>query len=171
MIELRRALPFLAFVLVLFVAGCSLLPKPSPSEPEGSIFPVGPAPGDTRAVDAALLAWQDAGIDDYRLDLGFLCGCAIAGNVIVDVEDGQPVRVLVNGNEVEAGDAAPFGLTVDGLLTEARRALTEGGTVTAQFDPANGRPTRLDIDYLPGAIDDELSIVVNSLTPAATDQN
>ena len=29
-----------------------------------------------------------------------------------------------------------------------------------------GLPTRLDIDYLPQAIDDELSIVVNAFEPA-----
>jgi hypothetical protein len=167
MTEVRRALPFLAFVLVLLVAGCSLLPKPSSAAPEGSIFSVGPAPGDTSAVDAATIAWQAAGIDDYVLSLGFLCACSLAGNTVVTVEDGQPVRVQVNGKDVQAADAAPFLLTIDGLLAEARRALVEGGTVAAQFDPATGRPTRLDIDYLPNAIDDELSIVVTDFVRPA----
>ena len=106
-------------------------------------------------------------IDDYFLEIGFLCGCSLAGKAEVTVEDGVPGLVLVNGQAVAAADAAPFELTVDGLLAEARRALEQGGTVVASFDPATGQPRRLEIDYLPGAIDDELTIVVNQLVRAA----
>ena len=157
--ELRRALPFLAFALAVFIAGCTLLPGPfRPSSPSPTSTPT--------EIEAAQAAWAVAGIDDYRLDIGFLCGCSLAGNAVVDVVDGKLVSVQLNGTEIAPDTAAPFGLTIDGLLAEGDRAVDQGGTVAATFDPATGAPVRLDIDYMPTAIDDELTIVVNSLTPA-----
>ena len=169
-IELRRAAPFLAFALALLVAGCALLPGPfGTSAPEGSAMPALPA-GDPTEAEASLAAaaegWTTAGVDDYRLDLGFLCACALPPRVIVEVVDGVPTVTDGAGKPLAADKLAMTPVTVDQLFAEIGRAQEGGGTVHVTFDPVTGLPSRLDIDYLPQAIDDELSIVVNAFEAA-----
>ncbi len=110
--------------------------------------------------------WAAAGIDDYRLDLGFLCACALPPRVIVEVVDGVPTVTDGEGKPLDADKLAMTPVTVDQLFAEVRRAQEAGGVVKATFDPVTGLPSRLDIDYLPEGIDDELSIVVNAFEPA-----
>ena len=178
MIELRRALPFLVVALAVLVAGCSLLPpalrpanplEPSPVPTLGSPTPVGAI--DAQALDAARAAWDAAAIDDYRLDLGFLCMCAVPPRVIVEVVDGVPTATDGDGNPIDPDKLAFTPVTVDQLFDQARRVLDNGGTVVATFDPTTGVPDRLDLDYAPMAIDDELTIVVNDFARAGIDQN
>jgi hypothetical protein len=71
-----------------------------------------------------------------------------------------------DGNPLAADKLAMTPVTPDQLFAEARKAVANGGTVGATFDPVVGVPQRLDIDYLPQGIDDELSIVVNAFEPA-----
>ena len=170
MIEIRRAAPFLAFALSLLVTGCALLPAPfGQRAPEASPVPVQPSGDPTEAdpsVAAAAASWAAAGIGDYRLDLGFLCACALPPRVIVEVVDGVPTATDADGRPLDAAKLAMTPVTLDQLFAEVRRAQEAGGIVTATFDPVTGLPSRLDIDYLPQGIDDELSIVVNAFEPA-----
>lgn len=176
MLELRRAVPFLAFALSLLVTGCAMLPGPfGKPTPEGSPIPVQPAADPTEAGDpteaevalaAAAATWTAAGIADYRLDLGFLCACALPPRVIVEVVDGVPTVTDGDGKPLAADKLAMTPVTMDQLFAELRRAQAGGGEVQATFDPVTGLPNRLDIDYLPQGIDDELSIVVNAFEPA-----
>jgi hypothetical protein len=169
MLELRRAAPFLAFALSLLVAGCALLPGFEKSQPEGSPVPILPSGDPTEAeapLAAAAATWATAGIDDYRLDLGFLCACALPPRVIVEVVDGVPTVTDGDGKPLAADKLAMTPVTMDQLFAELRRAQAGGGEVQATFDPVTGLPNRLDIDYLPQGIDDELSIVVNAFEPA-----
>jgi hypothetical protein len=121
------------------------------------------------------VSWAALGIDDYRLDLGFLCACALPPRVIVEVVDGVPTVTDGAGQPLDADKLAMTPVTLDQLFAEIRRAQEGGGVVQATFDPATGLPSRLDIDYLPQGIDDELSIVVNEYStlvpegPTATD--
>ena len=162
MIELRRAAPFLAFALALLVAGCALLPGPlGKAAPAGSPAPVAPISTQLIALNLAAERWAAAGIDDYRLDLGFLCACALPARVHVEVVDGVATATDAEGRPLDAAALARTPITVDQLFAEGRRALEGGGMVEAQFGDT-GVPGRLDIDYLPQAIDDELSIVVNA---------
>lgn len=162
MIALRRAAPFLAFALALLVAGCALLPGPfGKAVPAGSPAPVAPISTQEIALNLAAERWAAAGIDDYRLDLGFLCACALPARVHVEVVDGIATATDAEGGPLDAATLARTPVTVDQLFAEGRRALDGGGTVEAQFGDT-GVPGRLDIDYLPRAIDDELSIVVNA---------
>jgi hypothetical protein len=169
MLELRRAAPFLAFALALLVAGCALLPAPfGKSEPEGSPHPMLPPAtrtADEAAIAAAAASWATAGIDDYRLDLGFLCACALPPRVIVDVVDGVPTATDGDGQPLDPDKLEFTPVTIDALFAEAGKAFANGGTVDAALDPVTRLPSRLDIDYLPQAIDDELSIVVNAFEP------
>ena len=182
MLELRRAAPFLAFALSLLVTGCAMLPGPAgTSAPGGSPVPMLPTGDPTEAGDptdagdpteaeaslaAAAASWATVGIDDYRLDLGFLCACALPPRVIVEVVDGVPTATDGDGKPLDADKLAMTPVTLDQLFAEVRRAQEAGGVVNATFDPVTGLPSRLDIDYLPEGIDDELSIVVNAFEPA-----
>lgn len=163
-IELRRAVPFLTFAVALLVAGCALLPGPfAKTKPEGSPVPI----GDERvALNLAAERWAAVGTDNYRLDLGFLCACAVPPRVIVEVVDGVPTATDGDGKPLDADKLAFTPITIDQLFAEGRKALTNGGTVDVALDPLTGLPNRFDIDYLPQAIDDELSIVVNAFEPA-----
>ena len=171
MTELRRAAPFLAVALALLVAGCALLPAPfgtaAPAAQPGDPTQAGPAVNTEQiALNLAAERWAAAGIDDYRLDLGFLCACALPARVIVEVVDGVPTVTDGDGTALDADTLAMTPVTMDQLFAEARKAVANGGTVGATFDPLLGVPQRLDIDYLPQGIDDELSIVVNAFEPA-----
>ena len=164
--ELRRAAPFLAFALALLVAGCALLPAPfGKPDPAGSPVPIAPIDTQQIALNLAAERWASAGIDDYRLDLGFLCSCALPARVSVNVVDGVPTATDADGKPLDADALLRTPVTVDQLFAELRRAQAGGGEVQATFDPVTGLPTRLDIDYLPQGIDDELSIVVNAFEP------
>ena len=88
--------------------------------------------------------------------------------------DGVPTVTDGDGNPIDADKLAFTPVTVDQLFAESRKAFANGGTVAATFDPVTGTPARLDIDYVPQAIDDELSIVVNAFEPGGpgvTDRN
>jgi hypothetical protein len=95
--------------------------------------------------------------------------------VLVEVVDGVPTVTDGAGQPLDADKLAMTPVTLDQLFAEIRRAQEGGGVVQATFDPATGLPSRLDIDYLPQGIDDELSIVVNDYStlvpegPTATD--
>jgi hypothetical protein len=174
-IELRRAAPFLAFALSLLVAGCALLPGPFGTSASERSGPAGDPSEAEASLAAAAASWAALGIDDYRLDLGFLCACALPPRVIVEVVDGLPTVTDGDGKPLAADKLAMTPVTLDQLFAEVRRAQEAGGIVHAAFDSATGLPKRLDIDYLPQGIDDELSIVVNEYStpwpdePRATD--
>ena len=159
MTELRRAVPFLVLVLALLAAGCT-------SIPEATGEPALPA-DDGSSLEAAAARWAAAGIDDYRLELAFLCACALPATVEVDVVDGVPRRITVDGASVDLDALTQFPTSVDGLFQEGRRVVRDGGTVSGVFDETTGAPSRLDIDSMPDAIDDELQIVVKSLVPTS----
>ena len=170
MLELRRAVPFLAFALALLLTGCALLPAPfgtvAPEESPHPMLPSGDPSEEEASLAAAAASWATAGVDDYRLDLGFLCACALPPRVIVEVVDGVPTVTDGDGQPLADDKLAMTPVTLDQLFAEIARAQQGGGIVHATFDPVTGLPNRLDIDYLPQAIDDELSIVVNSFEAA-----
>jgi Family of unknown function (DUF6174) len=159
----RRTVPVLASALLL-LAGCSLLPGSTPTVPEPvAVPPAGPiGPGDLAAQRAI---WDAQAIDDYRWDVSFECECLLNGATTVTVVDGIATGALNNGQPVELAGIEGFPLTIEAVFDAAAATLRGGGTVDATWG-AGGLPTRLRLDRDVQAVDDELGIVVGSVTPA-----
>jgi hypothetical protein len=109
--------------------------------------------------------WAGAGIDDYTITIERMCFCPDVGPYEVAVEDGEAVSVSKDGEEVPLDDAslATWPLTVDDLFAEIDEAERTADEVTVVYDATLGYPTRISIDRIEDAIDDEMSFVVRDL--------
>jgi Family of unknown function (DUF6174) len=157
MTEIRRALPFLVVVLLLFVAGCSLIPSLVPTNASPEVLPA------ELAVQRE--AWRAAGVTDYEWDVSFACECGLGGPTTITVVAGKPVKVVNNGRQVDLATVEGFPLTVDALFADAARTIAGGGTAQATW-AGGGVPKTMNLDRDLRAIDDELFVTVNSFTPA-----
>ena len=159
MIALRRALPFLALCLALFLVGCSLLPAPLNGGPITQPSPIGALPADLAAQREA---WTASGIRDYTWAFQLGCECGISGQYTITVVNGQATEIE-QPPRIEPGVALPVE-SVDDLYAKAAETLADGGQVHATWG-AGGVPTTITFDPIPNAIDAELSVSVGSLTP------
>ena len=161
MIALRRALPFLALCLALFLVGCSLLPAPLNRAPVSLPSPLAGLPPDLAAQRDA---WLLLGPRDYSWVIQYGCECGLNGEFTVTVVDGQATEVQWPPR-IEPGVALPV-QTVDDLYAKAAATIADGGEVHATWGNG-GIPTTITFDPVPNAIDDELSVTVVSFTPSS----
>ena len=157
MILLRRALPFLAACLALFVVGCSLLPTPLEGAPTA---PPAALPAD---LAARRDAWRRGGPADYTWVIQLGCECGLNGEYTITVVDGEATEVQWPAR-MEPGVELPV-QTVDDLYAKAAETIAAGGDVHADRGDG-GIPTTITYDPVPNAIDDELSLTVKSFTPS-----
>ncbi len=152
--ELRRAIPFLLLPLLLAVAGCSLLPWELPG------VDASPRPdAEQRAeLEARYAAWTASGIDNYVLEVQFVCFCPSTDPLTVTVLDGQVVDVQPADPSVRW-----YPLTVDAIYERALSTMDGGGTAAVTWRD-DGVPAQLLLDPVPEAIDDELDILVQGFT-------
>ena len=147
-----------AFAGMALIAGCSV------SDENGQ------ADGDTSGATGLGEATWDAP-DDYEFTLRSRCGNRNdLGVYEITVEDGEVTNVdaphwerigqergSIGFTSEYAGDAP----TLSELAAEADAADAAGADVVElSTDPADGRPTRLDIDWDEEAIDDEACFIV-----------
>jgi hypothetical protein len=162
--EVRRALPFLLLPLVLFLVGCSLTPWGLLSSP-----PAQPAPTSDGQLAEGRARWQAAGIRSYHWRVAFGCECLLSGGPVqVTVVDGLVTDVAGPRGPVQLEDVAGFPLTVDAVFEQAQQAIDGGGTADATWSGvgnAFGIPGTLLIDPIKQAVDDELSVSVQSFEP------
>lgn len=99
------------------------------------------------------------GPDSYAYTLTESCFCVYVGPVRVTVTDGEieSVRALGDTQGVPQEQIDAVGQTLAELTALAGRAEREADDVTARYDPTHGFPTRLDIDWLRDAVDDEVT--------------
>ncbi len=112
--------------------------------------------------------WQDAGIDAYTITIERMCFCPDVGPYVVTVEGGEPVSVTRDGKAVPLDDEmlASWPLTVEDLFAEIDDAEATADEVVVEHDETLGYPTRIAIDRIEDAIDDEMTYVVRGLDPA-----
>lgn len=137
----RKTLP-LALPLALLLAGCSLF---------GSS-------GNDRDLDDARDRWDSLEWTDYDMEIMRSCFCAGAGTHEVWVRDDDVVAVWPAGewpNEFAPvwWDEVP---SIEDLFDLIDRANDEADDVTVEYDKA-GWPSRIDIDWLSQAVDDEIT--------------
>jgi hypothetical protein len=158
-ILVRRAAPFLALCLALFLVGCSLLPAPLNGAPLTQ-------PGPAVALPADLAArrdtWLRLGPRDYTWVIQYGCECGLTGEFTITVVGGRATQIQWPPR-FEPGVELPV-TTVDDLYAMAASTIGEGGAVPASWGDG-GVPTTITFDPVPNAIDDELSVTVVSFTP------
>ena len=140
----------LLFAALLAAAGC---------EPPTS-------PGDLDSLAAARVRWRAQGIESYSYELNRSCFCVFGGRrMTVTVQNG----VVTEAGYVDSGNAVETALltyvpTIPDLFDLLEAAL-EGSPAYffASYDPIDGHPTRIEIDYSANAIDDELAISARNL--------
>jgi hypothetical protein len=92
-----------------------------------------------------------------------LCFCT-PKNLLVTVEGGEPVSIT-NLGELPVSDADRIRFsTIDAILTFVESVPSDADWFSAQFDPANGIPTEIRIDYWNDAIDDEIAYRISDFT-------
>ncbi len=98
---------------------------------------------------------------------------AEGGLIRVEVADGRVVNVTYpDAISEQILPEIPM-LTVADFFERARSVLADGGGVEAELDEFYGHPLTMTLDPVPNAIDDEMTIVVQSLEPveAAPESN
>ncbi len=138
----------LLIVFSLFLAACGLLKS---------------------ELDTNLEKWKSQHPGHYRYDLQIGCFCAFMDKMplSIEVENGQVVNIS------DATGAAPSAqemewyasyTTIDKIFAYAQTATTEADQVDIQYDPDFGYPTRISIDWIEQAIDDEMGLTVSNFT-------
>ena len=114
---------------------------------------------------AARERWQSTLSGDYALAYRKFCECnrtappettvTVAGGRIVSVSH----RHEDTGTEVPAREGSlELYWTIDGLFDKLARALANDAVVRVAYDPGQGYPTSLFIDYAPALIGDETDL-------------
>jgi hypothetical protein len=185
-LELRRAIPFLAipvlaFALAILVSGCAIGSSPAaapssppPSPPAPSPTPVAEAtnaPKPTEKLDRIgrnRARWDEAGIDSYRIALQYGCFCEFGDGRPVDVRvvEGEVVDVVADGKPVRKRQWQGFPMTVEALFDRAEAAKADADEFDVEFDRELGYPTMISVDHDRNADDDEFQVDVTSLTSA-----
>ena len=114
--------------------------------------------------------WQEADIAHYRFELNLICFCPFRHRMPLRIEvlNGQVVMMKdKSGHAVTAMDSdyRYFSryATFDRLFSELRSNLSgKAYKVAAAYHSSYGFPTRITIDRIKGAADDELSLTVSA---------
>lgn len=134
------------------VASCSI---------EGSLGPVA-----ALELVRAERTWERQHLRDYDYEYRKSCFCEFDGTLIVRVRAGvvtSATRVM-DGSALTDEELAQVP-TILGLFGIARRALDDADEVTVEYHPTLGFPTRIAIDWLEDAVDDEVVYTAGSLDP------
>ena len=180
-LELRRAIPFLAFPLVAFVlaflvSGCGSLPNPlatiappdalHPAQPIDVVPTAIPDPTKLDELGRQRAIWAQSGIHSYKLTMLFGCECLLGGGkpVEVTVVDGKVMEAFVGGQPLTDDQRTGFPMSVDELFDYAGRNAS-AGKLELKYDGTLGYPTALGVDPDLAARDDEIRIAVTQLVP------
>lgn len=141
------------FLCALLAAACS-----SPTEP-----------GDQRELlERNRARWSRAGVVDYRYTVSRLCECSAesTGPVVVEVRQGEiEERRYTTGATVDPQFAELF-RTVPGFFDLIEEALDqEAAGLSVSYDRRYGHPVSIQIDWVAGIADDEVSYRITDFVP------
>ncbi len=112
--------------------------------------------------------WQDAGISHYRYNLFIGCFCVFNEDMplVVEVQDGKVVSMAYqSGKEIDASSRELFDkyATIERIFSELETDINgKADEVTVTYDPTYGFPTKVNIDFIKNAADDELALTVSN---------
>jgi hypothetical protein len=141
-----------AALAALFFSGCG----------SGSTYP---APSRLAQAQAR---WQSAGVSHYAFTLERSCFCPpdYSGPVRIEVKNGSVVSITRPDDSPVTDDYFSGYDTVEELfgVVESAEAYPASALIT-DFDPDRGFPTRISIDYIALAVDDEISYRISDFNP------
>ena len=117
--------------------------------------------------------WEAANISHYRFNVHISCFCVFVENMplVVEVNNGEVVSMEYStGNEIDPQLLELFNryATIDKLFDGLKSGFDFAGDdqgpadkVTVEYDATNGFPTKIDIDFVEEAIDDELYLSIS----------
>lgn len=128
--------------------------------------PTQPQRLDLAAAEARWAATRPAG-DRYTMRQRRLCYCPSIDPHTVRVEGGRIVSVVNDATgELLDADQRSWFRTVPELFDEVRRAIGQRGVLqSVSYHDTMGYPTRLSLDPVPMAIDDEVTWETSSVAP------
>jgi hypothetical protein len=147
------------YLLVFFVdvAGCT-----------GSTGPTDPA----TELASSRARWFSRGVSDYQFTIARVCECApeSAGPVVVEVRDGVvSERKYASGTSVDPQYSDLF-TSVPGLFDLIDEAIRrDAAGLAVRYNGTFGYPESIQIDWLAGAVDDEVSYRITDF--ALTSEN
>ncbi len=110
--------------------------------------------------------WQAAGISHYRYNLFVGCFCTASEPMVVEVQDGQVVSLeYQSGKEMDASsrDLLEKYATIDRIFSELATNISgKADEFTVTYDPTYGFPTKVNVDFIKKALDDELTLTVSN---------
>jgi hypothetical protein len=153
--SLRQRAGLLSVVAPIVLAACSLLPGASLS------------PHDQTLRDLAVhqAQWVAKGISDYRISIERSCFCPQAVYDIT-VVGGIVTKVTNDGAPVAPAEVQGIPKTVTELFALVA-GLPPQAKVSVDYDADFGYPSRISVDPIAEAVDDEYTINVRSFTPAS----
>ncbi|UJP07529.1 MAG: DUF6174 domain-containing protein, partial [Nitrosomonas sp.] len=114
--------------------------------------------------------WREANVAHYRFELNMVCFCTFRNRMPLQIEvlNGQIAAMTDNtGKTITAADAhydffARYA-TIDRLFSELQAGLNgTADQIAVAYHPSYGFPTRINIDPIKRAADDELGLAVSA---------
>ena len=114
--------------------------------------------------------WEQANIDSYRFSLMIGCFCAFMDRMplTIEVNNGQVTSIkYADGSSVDSTDGQfeyfnRFA-TMDGLFAEVKADQNGAAEeVKVTYDSTYGYPSRISVDRIKAAVDDEYSLTVSN---------
>jgi len=145
----------LLLVLVLAVAGCT-----------GATDPSDPA----TALALSRARWFNSGIVDYNFTIARVCECLpeMAGPVVVEVRGGAvEEQTYASGTSVDPQYSDLF-TAVPGLFDLIDEAIRrDAAGLAVRYNSTFGYPESIQVDWVAGAVDDEVSYRITDFSPVA----
>jgi len=148
----------LLFVLAVVLSACNTIANAG--EPKSE-------------VEQARDKWQSADVSHYKFELFISCFCVFNEDMplLIEVKDGQIVSMeFKSGKEIDPQLMELFKRyeTIDKLFDGIESGFDFEGDdqgpadkVTVEYDATYGFPTKIDIDFIEQAIDDELYLSIS----------
>jgi hypothetical protein len=142
------------YLLVLLVAAGACSSSTDPSD-------------QAQALALSRARWYGSGIGDYHFTIARLCECTpeTVGPVVVEVRDGQVAeRKYASGITVDPQYAELF-TDVPGLFELIDEAIRrDAAGLAVRYNSAYGYPESIQIDWVAGTVDDEVSYRITDFT-------
>jgi len=113
--------------------------------------------------------WQAAAVDTYEYSYQRVCDCHPdqLADTIVTVNDGVVVAVRYAREDYAedipvASDRVRWFRTIEDLFALVENAAANGADVRATFDPVQGYPTTVYVDYVKDLVGDEVDLTITA---------
>jgi uncharacterized protein DUF6174 len=120
----------------------------------------------TDELEEARRTWRQQGIASYRFTVSQFCFCVAEGRGTFDVvvEQGRVVSVADAETGAPRTPHPAVPLTVEALFAKVEEAIdADADEIEVRYDPRLGYPLEIAIDFIAGAIDDEVTYTASDL--------